>query len=92
MDRLLHYSIQDRSAEAYAMGQLFESGYGTQNALSHAASATRPAHFALSRTRLKVGGLSAHRAPEGTAGSPFSREPKDSMSDTAPFSVSKRRR
>jgi len=26
-----HYSIQDRSAEAYAMVQLFESGYADQN-------------------------------------------------------------
>jgi hypothetical protein len=30
-----HYSIDDRSAEAYAMVQLFESGYADQNDIAN---------------------------------------------------------
>src|SRR5467141_616062 len=59
-----HYSIQDRSAEAYAMVQLFESGYADQNDIARC--------FGYSvrtlrryQERLKVGGLSALARPRG---------------------------
>src|SRR5260370_20320138 len=59
-----HYSIQDRSAEAYAMVQLFESGCADQNDIARC--------FGYSvrtlrryQERLKVGGVSALARPRG---------------------------
>src|SRR6267378_6489188 len=65
-----HYSIQDRSAEAYAMVQLFESGYADQNDIARCFgySARTLRRY---QERLKAGGLSALARPEGRpAGSP----------------------
>src|SRR5271170_2544723 len=65
-----HYSIQDRSAEAYAMVQLFESGYADQNDIARCFgySARTLRRY---QERLKAGGLSALAPPEGRpAGSP----------------------
>jgi len=59
-----HYSIQDRSAEAYAMVQLFESGYADQNDIARCfgySSRTLRRY----QERLKVGGLSALARPRG---------------------------
>jgi DNA-binding CsgD family transcriptional regulator len=59
-----HYSIKDRSAEAYAMVQLFESGYADQNDIARC--------FGYSvrtlrryQERFKAGGLSALARPRG---------------------------
>src|SRR5713226_7357753 len=59
-----HYSIQDRSAEAYAMVQLFESGYADQNAIARCFgySARTLRRY---QERLKAGGLSALARPRG---------------------------
>ena len=59
-----HYSIQDRSAEAYAMVQLFESGYADQNDIARCFgySARTLRRY---QERLKVGGLSALARPRG---------------------------
>ena len=65
-----HYSIDDRSAEAYAMVQLFESGYADQNDIADCFgySARSLRRY---QERLKVGGLSALARPEGRpSGSP----------------------
>jgi hypothetical protein len=65
-----HYSIDDRSAEAYAMVQLFESGYADQNDIANCFgySARSLRRY---QERLKVGGLSALARPEGRpSGSP----------------------
>src|SRR5438046_5684714 len=53
-----HYSIKDRSAEAYAMVQLFESGYADQNDIARCFgySARTLRRY---QERLKTGGLSA---------------------------------
>src|SRR5437899_11210570 len=59
-----HYSIKDRSAEAYAMVQLFESGYADQNDIARCFgySARTLRRY---QERLKTGGLSALARPEG---------------------------
>ncbi len=59
-----HYSIQDRSAEAYAMVQLFESGYADQNDIARCFgySARTLRRY---QERLKAGGLSALARPRG---------------------------
>jgi DNA-binding CsgD family transcriptional regulator len=53
-----HYSIEDRSAEAYAMVQLFESGYADQNDIARCFgySARSLRRY---QERLKAGGLGA---------------------------------
>ena len=57
-----HYSIDDRSAEAYAMVQLFEAGYADQNALLRLLS---PSASTLPGT-LKGGWLERARATRRT--------------------------
>src|SRR5437773_5955831 len=59
-----HYSIKDRSAEAYAMVQLFESGYADQNDIARCFgySARTLRRY---QERLKTGGLSALARPRG---------------------------
>lgn len=59
-----HYSIQDRSAEAYAMVQLFESGYADQNDIARCfgCSARTLRRY---QERFKAGGLSALARPRG---------------------------
>jgi DNA-binding CsgD family transcriptional regulator len=59
-----HYSIQDRSAEAYAMVQLFESGYADQNDIARCFgySARTLRRY---QERFKAGGLSALARPRG---------------------------
>lgn len=59
-----HYSIQDRTAEAYAMVMLFESGYADQNDI---ASGFGYSARSLRRyqERLKAGGLGALARPRG---------------------------
>src|SRR6266581_1646323 len=59
-----HYSIQDRSHEAYAMVQLFESGYADQNdsAGCFGYSARTLRRY---QERFKAGGLSALARPRG---------------------------
>src|SRR5712671_5718826 len=59
-----HYSIQDRSAEAYAMVQLFESGYADQNDIARCFGYSARA-LRRYQERLKAGGLSALMRPEG---------------------------
>src|SRR6266705_6602913 len=69
-----HYSIQDRSAEAYAMVQLFESGYADQNDIAgcFGYSARTLRRY---QERFKAGGLSALSSPQGRpAGSPSGRK------------------
>src|SRR5260221_3760813 len=64
-----HYSIEDRTAEAYAMVLLFESGYADQNDIARCFgySARSLRRY---QERLKIGGLSALARPEGrTSGS-----------------------
>jgi len=52
-----HYSLDDRSAEAYALVLLFESGYADQNDLAHCFGySTRT--LRRFQERLKSGGLS----------------------------------
>ena len=57
-----HYSIKDRSAEAYAMVQLFESGYADQNDIARCFgySARTLRRY---QERFKAGGLSALARP-----------------------------
>ncbi len=59
-----HYSIKDRSAEAYAMVQLFESGYADQNDIARCFgySARTLRRY---QERFKAGGLSALARPRG---------------------------
>ncbi len=59
-----HYSVDDRSAEAYAMVQLFEAGYADQNDIARCFgySARSLRRY---QERLRVGGLSALVRPEG---------------------------
>jgi DNA-binding CsgD family transcriptional regulator len=59
-----HYSIQDRSAEAYAMVQLSESGYADQNDIARCFgySARTLRRY---QERFKAGGLSALARPRG---------------------------
>ena len=59
-----HYSIKDRTAEAYAMVLLFESGYADQNDIARCFgySARTLRRY---QERLKEGGLSALARPEG---------------------------
>ena len=59
-----HYAIEDRTAEAYAMVLLFESGYADQNDIARCFgySARSLRRY---QERLKVGGLSALARPEG---------------------------
>src|SRR5258705_5818256 len=59
-----HYAIEDRTAEAYAMVLLFESGYADQNdsARCFGYSARSLRRY---QERLKIGGLSALARPEG---------------------------
>jgi transposase len=65
-----HYPIEDRTAEAYAMVTLFETGYANQNDIARCFgySARTLRRY---QERLKAGGLSALARPEGRpAGSP----------------------
>jgi transposase len=65
-----HYPIEDRTAEAYAMVTLFETGYADQNDIARCFgySARTLRRY---QERLKAGGLSALAPPEGRpAGSP----------------------
>jgi DNA-binding CsgD family transcriptional regulator len=66
-----HYSMKDRSAEAYAMVQLFESGYADQNDIARCFgySARTLRRY---QERFKVGGLSALARPRGR---PVARSP-----------------
>src|SRR6266851_5146924 len=59
-----HYAIEDRTAEAYAMVLLFESGYADQNDIARCFgySARTLRRY---QERLKVGGLSALARPRG---------------------------
>lgn len=59
-----HYSIEDRPAEAYAMVQLFESGYADQNDIARCFgySARSLRRY---QERLKAGGLGALVRPGG---------------------------
>src|SRR6266568_3862002 len=59
-----HYSIKDRSAEAYAMVQLFEAGYADQNDIARCFGYSARA-LRRYQERLKAGGLSALVRPEG---------------------------
>jgi len=59
-----HYSIDDRSAEAYAMVQLFEAGYADQNDIARCFGYSARA-LRRYQERLKAGGLSALVRPEG---------------------------
>jgi DNA-binding CsgD family transcriptional regulator len=65
-----HYSIKDRTAEAYAMVLLFESGYADQNDIARCFgySARSLRRY---QERLRAGGLSALARPRGRpSGSP----------------------
>jgi DNA-binding CsgD family transcriptional regulator len=65
-----HYSIKDRTAEAYAMVLLFESGYADQNDIARCFGYSAPS-LRRYEERLKAGGLSALARPEGRpSGSP----------------------
>src|ERR1039458_5329519 len=59
-----HYSIKDRTAEAYAMVLLFESGYADQNDIARCFgySARSLRRY---QERLQAGGLSALARPRG---------------------------
>jgi DNA-binding CsgD family transcriptional regulator len=76
-----HYSLDDRSAEAYALVLLFESGYADQNDLAHCFGySTRT--LRRFQERLKSGGLStlARRQggrPSGSAAQPKSMAARD---------------
>src|SRR6266567_2341256 len=77
-----HYSIQDRSAEAYAMVTLFETGYADQNDIARCFgySARTLRRY---QERLKAGGLSALARPEGRpAGSPSGRKKNHERNQT----------
>src|SRR5947207_7706450 len=59
-----HYSLEDRSAEAYALVSLFESGYADQNDLARCFGySTRT--LRRYQKRLTAGGLSALVRPQG---------------------------
>src|SRR5258707_13464405 len=65
-----HYSIDDRSAEAYAMVQLFEAGYADQNDIARCFGYSARA-LRRYQERLKAGGLGALARPRGRpSGSP----------------------
>src|ERR1700747_200806 len=59
-----HYSRQDRLAEAYAMVQLYESGYADQNDLARSFGYTTRTLRRFQR-RLRAGGLNALARPQG---------------------------
>jgi len=77
-----HYPIEDRTAEAYAMVTLFESGYADQNDIA------RCFGYSVRTLRryqehLKAGGLSALARPEGRpAGSSSGRKKKHERNQT----------
>src|SRR5258708_5565877 len=65
-----HYSIKDRTAEAYAMVLLFESGYADQNDIARCFGYSSRS-LRRYQEHLKAGGLSALARPEGRpSGSP----------------------
>src|SRR5713101_121505 len=65
-----HYSVEDRPAEAYAMVQLFESGYADQNDIARCFGYSSRS-LRRYQEHLKAGGLSALARPEGRpSGSP----------------------
>jgi hypothetical protein len=77
-----HYPIEDRTAEAYAMVTLFESGYADQNDIARCFgySARTLRRY---QERLKAGGLSALARPEGRpAGSPSGRKKNHERNQT----------
>lgn len=59
-----HYSIKDRTAEAYAMVLLFESGYADQNDIARCFGYSVRS-LRRYQERLKAGGLSALARPRG---------------------------
>src|SRR5467141_1219735 len=65
-----HYAIEDRTAEAYAMVLLFESGYADQNDIARCFgySARSLRRY---QERLKIGGLSALGRPRGRPAANF---------------------
>src|SRR6266478_2685831 len=65
-----HYSIEDRSAEAYAMVMLFEAGYADQNDIARCLgySARLLRRY---QERLRAGGLSALGRPRGRPAANF---------------------
>lgn len=65
-----HYSIKDRAAEAYAMVQLFESGYADQNDIARCFGCSVRS-LRRYQERFRAGGLSALARPRGRpSGSP----------------------
>ena len=77
-----HYPIEDRTAEAYAMVALFETGYADQNDIARCFgySARTLRRY---QERLKAGGLSALVRPEGRpAGSPSGRKKNHERNQT----------
>src|SRR5947207_1475039 len=77
-----HYPIEDRTAEAYAMVTLFETGYADQNDIARCFgySARTLRRY---QERLKAGGLSALARPEGRpAGSPSGRKKNHERNQT----------
>jgi len=68
-----HYSIQDRSAEAYAMVSAFRVGIRGSERYRTLLRVLGPHTSPLSRA-FESRWTERPRAPEGTAGSPFSRE------------------
>src|ERR1017187_5774001 len=75
-----HYAIEDRTAEAYAMVLLFESGYADQNDIARCFgySARSLRRY---QERLKVGGLSALARPEGRPSGSLSRHKRNHERD-----------
>ena len=77
-----HYPIEDRTAEAYAMVALFETGYADQNDIARCFgySARTLRRY---QERLKAGGLSALVRPEGRpADSPSGRKKNHERNQT----------
>jgi DNA-binding CsgD family transcriptional regulator len=77
-----HYPIEDRTAEAYAMVALFETGYADQNDIARCFgySARTLRRY---QERLKAGGLSALARPEGRpAGIPSGRKKNHERNQT----------
>jgi DNA-binding CsgD family transcriptional regulator len=77
-----HYPIEDRTAEAYVMVTLFETGYADQNDIARCFgySARTLRRY---QERLKAGGLSALARPEGRpAGSPSGGKKKHERNQT----------
>ena len=77
-----HYPIEDRTAEAYVMVTLFETGYADQNDIARCFgySARTLRRY---QERLKAGGLSALARPEGRpAGSPSGRKKNHERNQT----------